>query len=241
MHTNNFAVFSPDGDKTMTAKAKRRDPFAYSIPYPVLLPSEAITILKNMDESKWGADLHIRKEMAKLRGSKLPNNRDLYTLVVMHSTRAWTNYSSNALAVKSILHREVRLPWTEQTDTGIVSMWRLTVINRSLCDTTQQYVKEVIQAVSETLHVNVTSPTSSIDHNRWNDLMLDYACLATLLYVTAMNASENDLEYYFPRWGRATDRLLEALDDRDEMWARILRCRIAINYLITLDPKLELV
>ena len=95
----------------------------------------------------------------------------------------------------------------------------------------RKYVKETMHAFGEMLDTRFDSPPSPGGEVQWNRILLRYSCLAIQLYSSVIEERGSGPMDYFPEWSEATDQLLATLDSREEIWARILRCRIAMNYV----------
>ena len=197
--------------------------------YPVLLPCEALAALRQMDSGKWRDNLNIRKELESYRISQnRPSNRDLYTLEVMHSPASPTNYSSNAVALKRIMHREASLPWSVGTDDGILAMWRLLFINKGT-GASDRYLRTMISAFNE--RIPMDADASPVVDSEWDHLMLRYSCLTVRVHSPAAYDSERELKEDFIAWKKATEHLLFQLKTRAEKWASILLWKTTMNFI----------
>ena len=195
--------------------------------YSVFLPCEAIAILREMDKEKWGTDLKIRKRMGEIRRVGMyPNNRDLYTLKVMHSPRSSSNYTKNAVAIKRILHREAKLPWSVAVDDGVLGIWKLVFTTRQ-SEGTRKHIRKVVEAFQEQVTGNCEGTVGQ--EGNWNALMLRYSFETMWLHSNLKGDVNKAPAAYLRRWLSASEDLLRQLDDTNEIWAKVLKWRTTFD------------
>lgn len=191
--------------------------------YPVLLPYEALAIWKNTetrDVKLYSLRKNIEEDLHPI------TLRELSTIEATRSPISKTNFSNISVALKKIVHRKEKIPWTELTDERILSIWKLFFVNKYNAKINMKDCLKLLDLIKDLIAQNEEDVS-------WDKFMIKYSCLTVQFFMRNANDPKDNLDDYIDNWRDATKNLICKLckDAETEEWAKILSWRLTINYI----------